>query len=166
MHHRPLSEYFIANGAMSSDETLTDLSQAVNLSEPVFYAPNAQTDLPVFGKPLMDGGLAWTERPIDMIQRPNTLTNNVDAYSCNVAGDDMKPRLMRGNKILVAPTTPPVSESIVVVEYKNEKNVRYIRELKEFKKKTVILKSYNPEKTYDVKSEDILHIHKVCSIRV
>ena len=55
---------------------------------------NEKPDLPVYGIPLVSGGIQWTKEAIDMTARTPLLKNNKEAYVTNVAGDDMKPRLI------------------------------------------------------------------------
>jgi len=172
VHEMPLKKYFMESGVMSDADSLVETATATigfkTLNSDQFdnHKDNNNQLLPVYGTPQLSGGIKWTERPVDMIERVPSLKDNVHAYVTCVSGDDMKPRLLRGYKAVIDPTSTPEAEALVLVEFKHEKGVRYFREFIASDSHKVSLKTYNPEVTNEYKHEDILIIHKVFGLRL
>lgn len=166
-HEMPLKKYFIDNGIMTEDDNLVSSAIAQNEKpKETWVDKDLIKDLPVYGKPLINGGIEWTKEAVDMFLRSPLLKNNNDAYVTQVAGDDMKPRLLRGNKVMIDPTSAPIYESLVLVEFKNNKNVRYFREFVKSDSDYIHLKVYNPENIQQYKHSEIEVMHKVFSVRL
>lgn len=172
VHEMPLKKYFLERGVMSDAESLVETATAevrfntLNSKHFDNERDNGNQPLPVYGTPLLSGGIKWTKEAVDMIERVPSLKDNIHAYVACVSGDDMKPRLLRGYKAVIDPTSTPVNESLVLVEFKEESGVRYFREFIKSDSHKVVLKTYNPEVTNEYKHTDIINIHKVFGLRL
>jgi len=171
VHEMPLKKYFIDNNIMSDTDSLVETATA-NIMGSTYndkHFDNAYENgnkmLPVYGTPLLSGGIKWTEEAVNMIDRVPSLKDNAQAYVACVSGDDMKPRLFRGYKVILDPTSTPNPESLVLVEFKSEKNVRYFREFVRSDSDKIVLKKYNPEVENEYKHSDITKIHNVFGLR-
>ena len=173
VHEVPLKKYFVEHNVLDQNDSLVNHALATSNENFTQWKndfdtkfDNEKPDLPVYGIPLVSGGIQWTKEAIDMTARTPLLKNNKEAYVTNVAGDDMKPRLIRGNKALIDPTSPHTAESLVLVEFTEQENVRYFREFLFADDKFIHLKVYNPEAINQYKHSEIKSMHKVFSVRL
>ena len=173
VHEAPLRIFFTEEGVLSGSDSLVEETIAKEQFDTTYN--NSQFDnhthsgnllLPVHGKPIIGGGIQWTERAIDMIDRVPSLKDNKEAYCVNVSGDDMKPRIYSGHKAIIVPTASCVNESVVLVEFAKHKGKRFFRELVKTDSERVVLKKYNPEVENRYKHSEIVTMHKVFSIRM
>jgi transcriptional regulator with XRE-family HTH domain len=172
VHEMPLKKYFMERGVMSEADSLVETATAevrfntLNSKHFDNHKENDNQPLPVYGTPTLSGGIKWTKEAVDMIERVPSLKDNIHAYVACVSGDDMKPRLLRGYKAVIDPTSTPVHESLVLVEFKNESGVRYFREFVSSDSQKITLKTYNPEVVNEYKHSEILNLHKVFGLRL
>jgi len=83
----------------------------------------AYRDLPLYGAMQMErshklfanGAFLFTEEPIDMIERPEWLRYNKQAYALKITNDAMSPRFNAGERVVVDPLLEPKPNTDVVL---------------------------------------------------
>jgi phage repressor protein C with HTH and peptisase S24 domain len=111
-----------------------------------------------------DGWSLWNGDVIDMIDRPASLDGVEQAYAVYVVGASMEPRYHPGEVVHIHPGKPVNVGSYVLVQRraKNGETPRAV--IKRLVKRTpakVTLEQFNPAKTFEIKTGDIVSIHRV-----
>jgi phage repressor protein C with HTH and peptisase S24 domain len=120
--------------------------------------------MPVYGNPDESGGLIWTERPIDMVDKPASMSDNADAYAVYMPSDVMAPRINAGETLFVDPHMPKRSGQSVVVSISNS-NVRHILEYRECTPEKMIFFRYNPGETVEFLRNEVESVHVIRGVR-
>jgi|SRR5262245_10656677 len=87
----------------------------------------AYRDLPLYGAMQMErthklftnGAFLFIEEPIDMIERPEWLRYNKQAYALKITNDSMAPRFNTGERVIVDPLLEPKASTDVVLRTNN-----------------------------------------------
>lgn len=90
---------------------------------PTSHHPAPGRDLPLYGASAMprnhklftNGGFAFTRTPIDMIERPEWLRYNKQAYALKITADAMLPRFNPGERVVIDPLLEPKPGTDVVL---------------------------------------------------
>jgi phage repressor protein C with HTH and peptisase S24 domain len=131
-------------------------------------APFAPPDrLPVLGMAECgpDGWSLWNGDVIDTIPKPSGLAGAPGAYAVYVVGNSMEPRYYPGEVAHIHPGRPVTIGSFVLVQKKpgapGEPPLAVIKRLARRSATKIVLEQFNPPKTFDLKLEDMVSIHKV-----
>ena len=167
------SEYSrMEKGRRTIDSYQTQLAKVFNVDERDIAAASqgvrlAQLEhghtsfrMPVYGTPDKSGGLSWTGGPIDMVERPSGMMNNVDAYAVYMPSDVMSPRFNAGEVLFVDPNLPLRAGVSAVISIKNS-NIRQICEFSEKANGKVVFFTRNPAEKIELLIEDIEDIHVI-----
>lgn len=131
-------------------------------------APLAPADrLPVLGMAECgpDGWSLWNGDVIDTIPKPSGLAGAPGAYAVYVVGNSMEPRYYPGEVAHIHPGRPVTIGSFVLVQKKpkapGEPPLAVIKRLARRSATKIVLEQFNPPKTFDVKLDEVVSIHKV-----
>lgn len=112
-----------------------------------------------------DGWSLFNGEVIDTIPRPAQLAGAKDAYAVYIVGTSMEPRYFAGEAVLVHPGKPITVGAFVLVQLKPKADGDAPRAiLKRLARRSgskVVLEQYAPAKTFDLKADDILSMHRV-----
>jgi phage repressor protein C with HTH and peptisase S24 domain len=112
-----------------------------------------------------DGWSAWNGDVVDTIPRTLHLEGAVNAYAVYITGTSMEPRYKQGELVLINPGKPTPPGSYVLVQRKpaseGEAPAAMVKLLARRHASKITLEQYNPPKTFDVKNDDIVSIHRV-----
>ena len=112
-----------------------------------------------------DGWSLWNGDVIDMIARPASLAGVPNAYAVYVAGVSMEPRYHPGELVHIHPGKPLTVGAYVLVQRrpKNDGDPP-LAVIKRLAKRTgikIVLEQFNPPKSFEIRSDDIVSIHRV-----
>jgi SOS-response transcriptional repressor LexA len=101
-------------------------------------------------------------QPIDevgLIDRPESLAADGDAYAVTVTGQAMWPRFRPGRRLLVSPAAPPRAGDDVLVQLAN--GAALIKEMVRRTAGVIELRQFNPDLVFAVDAGVVAAIHKV-----
>lgn len=116
-----------------------------------------------------DGWSLWNGEVIEMTSRPPNLAGAAQAYAVYVVGSSMEPRYHSGELVYVHPGRPVDAGCYVLVQVKpNEREARsgdapraVVKRLVRRSATKVTLEQFNPKKTIELKTGDIISMHRV-----
>jgi len=112
-----------------------------------------------------DGWSLWTGDIIDTIPRPMNLAGAPKAYAVYIVGDSMEPRYYSGELAHIHPGKPVTIGAFVLVQIRpdhdGETPKAVVKRLIKRSATKVTLEQYNPPKKFDIKTDDIVSIHRV-----
>lgn len=112
---------------------------------------------------------------LDHLARPAVLTGDLGAYAVTIVGDSMAPRFEPGERAYVSPRLPAYSGDDVIVQLRapapiddaadqdhaNRVTMVLIKRLLKQTAKSVTLRQFNPDMTFDVPLSRVAAVHKV-----
>lgn len=132
------------------------------------YAPdNWPRDLPVMGigECGPDGWSLWNGEVIQMAPRPPSLAGVPKAYAIYAKGDSMEPRYFNGELLHINPAKPIEPGHFVLVQVlpaqDGDAPGALLKRLVRRSASKVVLEQFNPPKRIEIKSSDVVSIHKV-----
>ncbi len=171
------SEYSrMEKGRRTIDSYLSQLAKIFNVDEKDITAASqgirsAQLEhgyvtqrMPIYGNPDKSGGLTWTERAIDMVDKPASMSNNESAYAVYMPSDSMAPRINAGETLFVDTHMPKIKGRAVVVAF-HDSNIRQILEYRESTEEKLIFFKYNPAETVEFLHDEVESVHVIRGIR-
>ena len=112
-----------------------------------------------------DGWSLWNGEVIEMTSRPPNLAGAMLAYAVYVVGDSMEPRYHSGELVYVHPGRPVDVGAYVLVQVKprhdGDAPRAVVKRLVRRSATKVTLEQFNPKKNIELKSSDILSMHRV-----
>jgi phage repressor protein C with HTH and peptisase S24 domain len=111
-----------------------------------------------------DGWSLWNGEVIEMTSRPPNLAGAALAYAVYVVGDSMEPRYHWGELVYVHPGRPVDVGAYVLVQVKpknGEAPRALVKRLVRRSATKVTLEQFNPKKTIELKTSDIISMHRV-----
>jgi len=112
-----------------------------------------------------DGWSLWNGDIIDTIPRPMNLVGAPKAYAVYIVGDSMEPRYYSGELAHVHPGKPVTIGAFVLVQIRpdhdGETPKAVVKRLIKRSATKITLEQYNPAKKFDIKTDDIVSIHRV-----
>jgi phage repressor protein C with HTH and peptisase S24 domain len=112
-----------------------------------------------------DGWSLWNGEVIEMTSRPPNLAGAALAYAVYVVGDSMEPRYHSGELVYVHPGRPVDVGAYVLVQVRprhdGDAPRAVVKRLVRRSATKVTLEQFNPKKTIELKSSDILSMHRV-----
>jgi phage repressor protein C with HTH and peptisase S24 domain len=112
-----------------------------------------------------DGWSLWNGEVIEMTSRPPNLAGAAQAYAVYVVGDSMEPRYHSGELVYVHPGRPVDVGAYVLVQVKpahdGDAPRAVVKRLLRRSATKVTLEQFNPRKTIELKTSDIISIHRV-----
>ena len=112
-----------------------------------------------------DGWSLWNGDVIDMVDRPASLAGVALAYGVYVVGGSMEPRYFPGELVLIHPGKPVTLGAFVLVQKKPKQDgdppLAVIKRLIKRTASKITLEQFNPAKSFDIRSDDIVSIHRV-----
>ncbi|HEX4104920.1 MAG TPA: LexA family transcriptional regulator [Rhizomicrobium sp.] len=112
-----------------------------------------------------DGWSLWNGEVIEMTSRPPNLAGAALAYAVYVVGDSMEPRYHSGELVYVHPGRPVDVGAYVLVQVRprhdGDAPRAVVKRLVRRSATKVTLEQFNPKKTIELKSSDIISIHRV-----
>jgi len=112
-----------------------------------------------------DGWSLWNGDVIDMVDRPASLAGVPSAYGVYVVGGSMEPRYYPGELVLIHPGKPVTLGAFVLVQRKPKHDgdppLAVIKRLIKRTASRITLEQFNPAKSFDIRSDDIVSIHRV-----
>jgi len=111
-----------------------------------------------------DGWSLWNGDVIDLIDRPASLVGVPNAYAVYVVGESMAPRYHTGEVVHIHPGRPVDVGAYVLVQRRGKQGEPPLAVIKRLAKRTgakITLEQFNPAKLFDIKTADIVSIHRV-----
>jgi phage repressor protein C with HTH and peptisase S24 domain len=112
-----------------------------------------------------EGWFPWNGEIVDYISRPPHLAGATQAYAVYVVGSSMEPRYYAGELVYIHPGKPVTTGSFVLVQIRPEAEGEAPRAfMKRLVRRTankVTLEQFNPPKDFDIKTSDILSMHRI-----
>ena len=112
-----------------------------------------------------DGWSLWNGDIIDTIPRPLNLMGAPRAYAVYIVGDSMEPRYYSGELAHIHPGKPVTIGAFVLVQMRpdhdGETPKAVVKRLIKRSATKITLEQYNPAKKFDIKTDDIVSIHRV-----
>ena len=112
-----------------------------------------------------DGWSLWNGDVIDMVDRPAALAGVPSAYAVYVVGASMEPRYFAGEMVMIHPGKPVTLGAFVLVQkrpkHDGDPPLAAIKRLVKRTASKVTLEQFNPHKSFDIKTDDIVSIHRV-----
>jgi len=111
-----------------------------------------------------DGWSLWNGDVIDMIERPSSLNGVPNAYAVYVVGASMEPRYHPGEVVHIHPGRPVDVGAYVLVQRRGKAGEAPLAVIKRLVKRTgakITLEQFNPAKVFDIKTADIVSMHRV-----
>jgi phage repressor protein C with HTH and peptisase S24 domain len=112
-----------------------------------------------------DGWSLWNGDVIDMIARPANLAGVPGAYAVYVVGASMEPRYHPGELVHIHPGKPLTVGAYVLVQRRPKNDgdppLAVIKRLARRTGSKIVLEQFNPPKSFEIKSDDIVSIHRV-----
>jgi len=136
-------------------------------SKPTAARPGSADKLKVLGMAECgaDGWSLWNGDVIDLIERPASLVGVPSAYAVYVVGASMEPRYHPGEVVHIHPGRPVEVGAYVLVQRRakgaGETPLAVIKRLAKRTGARITLEQFNPPRSFDIKSGDIVSIHRV-----
>lgn len=111
-----------------------------------------------------DGWSLWNGDVIDMVDRPANLRGVPGAYAVYVVGASMEPRYHPGELVHIHPGKPLTIGAYVLVQRRPKDGDTPAAVIKRLIKRTgskIVLEQFNPHKTFEIRADDIVSIHRV-----
>ena len=111
-----------------------------------------------------DGWSLWNGEVIDVANRPASLSGVRNGYAVYVVGTSMEPRYHPGEVVHIHPDKPLVVGGYVLVQRRGKKGEPPAAVIKRLAGRTgakVVLEQFNPPKLLEIKTADIVSIHRV-----
>ena len=112
-----------------------------------------------------DGWSLWNGDVIDMIDRPANLAGVPGAYAVYVVGASMEPRYHPGELVHIHPGKPLTVGAYVLVQRRpkndGEPPLAVIKRLAKRSGVKIVLEQFNPPRSFEIKTDDIVSIHRV-----
>jgi phage repressor protein C with HTH and peptisase S24 domain len=112
-----------------------------------------------------DGWSLWNGDVIDLIDRPASLAGVPGAYAVYIVGDSMEPRYHPGEVVHIHPGKPLTVGAYVLVQRRakndGEPPLAVIKRLVKRTGAKIVLEQFNPAKIFEIKTGDIVSIHRV-----
>ncbi len=112
-----------------------------------------------------DGWSLWNGDVIDMVDRPASLAGVPNAYAVYVVGGSMEPRYFQGELVMIHPGKPVTNGAFVLVQKKprhdGDTPLAVVKRLVKRTATKTVLEQFNPVKTFDIRNDDIVSIHRV-----
>jgi phage repressor protein C with HTH and peptisase S24 domain len=112
-----------------------------------------------------DGWSLWNGEVIEMTSRPPNLAGAMLAYAVYVVGSSMEPRYHSGELVYVHPGRPVDVGAYVLVQVKPKEDGdaprAVVKRLVRRSATKVMLEQFNPKKTIELKTADIISMHRV-----
>ena len=112
-----------------------------------------------------DGWSLWNGDVIDLIDRPAGLAGVPNAYAVYVVGASMEPRYHPGEVVHIHPGRPIDIGAYVLVQRKpkasGEAPLAVIKRLAKRTGAKITLEQFNPPKQFDIKTGDVVSMHRV-----
>ena len=112
-----------------------------------------------------EGWFPWNGEIVDYISRPPHLAGATDAYAVYVAGSSMEPRYYAGELVYIHPGKPVTIGSFVLVQIRPEAEGdaprAFMKRLVRRTANKVTLEQFNPPKNFDIKTSDVLSMHRI-----
>lgn len=113
----------------------------------------------------VDGWSLWNGEIVDWVPRPANLIGAQQAYAVFVVGSSMEPRYFPGEVVFIHPGRPVTQGAFVLVQIKpkeqGEAPRAVIKRLVKRSGTKWILEQFSPAKTFEVKADEIVSIHRV-----
>lgn len=113
----------------------------------------------------IDGWSLWNGEIVDWVPRPANLIGAQQAYAVFVVGSSMEPRYFPGEVVFIHPGRPVTLGAFVLVQIRpkeeGEAPRAVIKRLVKRSGAKWVLDQFSPARTFDVKSEEIVSIHRV-----
>lgn len=142
---------------------LVHLAPAAN-AEPGSPVPSAKKDLPVYASAQGGSdGMLISYDAIEWVERPERLIGVPGAFAMYVVNDSMEPKYSQGDLLLIHPSRP-VRKGDSVLCVKASDDTEYAALVKEFVRadsEKVVLKQYNPDRTFQISRKEIKGLHLV-----
>jgi phage repressor protein C with HTH and peptisase S24 domain len=128
---------------------------------------SAPDRLPVLGMAECgpDGWSMWNGDVIDTISRPSNLFGAPKAYAVYIVGDSMEPRYYAGELAHIHPGKPITIGAFVLVQIRPEHDgdtpKAVLKRLVKRSATKLVLEQYNPAKKFEIKTDDIVSLHRV-----
>jgi phage repressor protein C with HTH and peptisase S24 domain len=155
---------------LSPDELRENASTQSSVNRlPIIRLPAADPadKVPVMGigEGGKDGWSLWNGEIVDYVQRPPSLANAPSGYAAYVVGASMEPRYHPGELIFMHPGKPVTPGCYVMVQLKAKAEGEPPPALvKRLGKKTgikYVLEQFNPPRTFDIQTTDVVSIHRI-----
>jgi phage repressor protein C with HTH and peptisase S24 domain len=135
-------------------------------AKPVAARPGSADKLKVLGMAECgaDGWSLWNGDVIDLIDRPAALIGVPNAYAVYVVGGSMEPRYHPGEVVHIHPGRPVDEGAYVLVQRRGKQGEAPLAVIKRLAKRTgakITLEQFNPPRIFDIKTGDIVSIHRV-----
>ncbi len=112
-----------------------------------------------------DGWSLWNGDVIDTIARPSNLLGAPRAYAVYIVGHSMEPRYFQGELAHIHPGKPVALGDFVLVqmrpEHEGDAPKAVVKRLVKRTGSKLVLEQYNPAKKFELKTTDIVSMHKV-----
>lgn len=112
-----------------------------------------------------DGWALWNGDIVDHVPRPPMLSGAPHAYAVFVVGESMEPRYHPGELAYIHPGKPVGPGDYVLVQAKpraeGDPPRAFLKRLVRRSGSKTVLSQYKPEKTFELRQDQIISIHKV-----
>ncbi len=112
-----------------------------------------------------DGWSLWNGDIIDTIPRPPNLFGAPRAYAVYIVGGSMEPRYFPGEVAHIHPGKPVMIGDFVLVQIRSEHDgdapKAVVKRLIRRNGSKIVLEQYNPHKKFDLRTDEIVSMHKV-----
>lgn len=133
----------------------------------VLTRPDGRDLIPVLGATEGgdNGAFHYNGETVDRVARPPFLAGATHGYALYVVGESLAPRYHPGEIVYVHPGKPVTVGSYVVIQVKapdgGETPLAFLKRLVRRTAKTVFLEQYNPKRTIEIPTADVVSIHRV-----
>jgi len=99
------------------------------------------------------------------VDRPASLAGVPNAYAVYVVGASMEPRYYQGELVMIHPGKPVTGGAFVLVQRRPKNDgdtpLAVIKRLVKRTATKTVLEQFNPARTFEIKNDDIVSIHRV-----
>ena len=112
-----------------------------------------------------DGWSLWNGDVIDTIPCPPNLAGAPRAYAVYIVGDSMEPRYYSGELAYIHPGKPVTIGAFVLVQIRphhdGDTPKAVVKRLLKRTGSKLVLEQFNPQKKFEIKTDDVVSIHRV-----